>query len=150
MEIIILYKHVFIYFLCYVTFNSQGHIAAGNLRVEEPVHTSWSRFCTLNNWASASNYQLSNINRPGWDLSQRPQRLKASTLTATPPSPLYKHVAQVLYCSFSWLIYFLSLERVFLRVSTHLVSLKWWRNLKLKLYYIILLSPIWPWLLKRM
>ena len=26
------------------------------------MHTSWSRFWTVNHWASASNYQLSNIN----------------------------------------------------------------------------------------
>ena len=30
----------------------------GSLWVEEPVHTSWSTFCTVNNRASASNYQL--------------------------------------------------------------------------------------------
>ena len=47
-------------FLSYVMFNSQGHIVTGSLRVEEPVHTSWSIFCTVNHWASASNYQLSN------------------------------------------------------------------------------------------
>ena len=28
--------------------NSQGHIATGSLRMEEPVHTGWSRFCTVN------------------------------------------------------------------------------------------------------
>ena len=68
-------------------FNSQGHIAMGSLRVEEPVHTSWSRFCTVNHRALASNYQLSNMKRPARDSNQRPQRLEASTLTATPPSP---------------------------------------------------------------
>ena len=36
--------------------------------------------------ASAANYQISNIKRPGQDLNQWPQRLKASTLTATPLS----------------------------------------------------------------
>ena len=33
-----------------------------SLWVEEPVHTSWSRFCTVNHWASASYYQLFNMN----------------------------------------------------------------------------------------
>ena len=47
-------------FLFYVKFNSQGHIVTGSLQVEEPVHTSWSIFCTVNHRASASNYQLSN------------------------------------------------------------------------------------------
>ena len=42
----------------------QGHIAMGSLWVEEPVHTSWSRFCTVNHRASASNYQLSNMKCP--------------------------------------------------------------------------------------
>ena len=72
-----------IYFLFYVAFNSQGHIATGSLWVEEPVHTSWSRFCTVNHQASVSNNQLSNIKSPGPDSNWRPQRLKASTLTAT-------------------------------------------------------------------
>ena len=88
------YKAVFykllqglIYLSFYVTFNSQGHIATGSLRVEERVHTSWSRFCTVNHWASASNYQLSNMKCPAQDSNRRPQRLEASTLTATPPSP---------------------------------------------------------------
>ena len=47
-------------FIFYVTFNSEGHIATGSLRVEESVHTSWSEFCTVNHRASASNYQLDN------------------------------------------------------------------------------------------
>ena len=38
------YFLTFIYFLFYVAFISQGHIKMGSLRVEEPVHTSWSRF----------------------------------------------------------------------------------------------------------
>ena len=29
-------------------FGSQGHIATGSLRVEEPVDISWSRFSTVN------------------------------------------------------------------------------------------------------
>ena len=37
----------------------------GSLRMEEPVHTSWSRFCIVNHRASASNYQLSNLKVPG-------------------------------------------------------------------------------------
>ena len=78
---------IWIYFLFYVAFNSQGHIAMGRLRVEEPVHISWSRFCTINHRASASNYQLSNMKYPVWDLNRLPPRLKASTLTAVPPSP---------------------------------------------------------------
>ena len=32
-------------------FNRKGHIATGSLRVEEPVHTSWSRFLHLRCWA---------------------------------------------------------------------------------------------------
>ena len=39
--------------------------AMGSLWVEEPVHTSWSRFCTVNHWALAGNYQLSNMKVPG-------------------------------------------------------------------------------------
>ena len=72
-----------------VTFNSQSHIATDSIRMEEPVHTSWSRFCTVNHRASASNYQLSNMKRPAGYSNRRPQRLEASTLTATPPSPLH-------------------------------------------------------------
>ena len=59
----------------------------GSLWVEEPVHTTWSRFCTVNHRASASNYQLSNMKYPGRDSKRQPQRFKASTLTATSPSP---------------------------------------------------------------
>ena len=55
----------------------------GSLQVEELVHTSWSRFWTINHRASTSNHQLSNMKRPGRDLNRRPQRLKASTLTST-------------------------------------------------------------------
>ena len=54
----------------------------GSLQVEET-----SAYCTVNHWASASNYQLSNIKRPARDSNRRPQRLEARTLTATPPSP---------------------------------------------------------------
>ena len=43
----------------------QGHIVTGSLRVEEPVHTSWLGFCTVNHRASASNYQFSNMEVPG-------------------------------------------------------------------------------------
>ena len=82
-------------FLFYVTFNSQGHIARGSLWVEEPMHTNWSRFCTVNHRASASNCQLSNMKCPGRDLNQSPQRLKASTLTATSLSPLLNAVEEV-------------------------------------------------------
>ena len=46
----------------------------GSLRMEEPVHASWSRFCTVNYQASASNRDSN--------------RLKVRNLTATPPSPL--------------------------------------------------------------
>ena len=60
----------------------------GSLRVEEPVHTSWSRFCTVNHRASASNYQLSHMKCPARDSNWRPQRFEASTLTTTQPSPL--------------------------------------------------------------
>ena len=62
--------------------NSQGHIAAGSLQVEEP-----SAYCTVNHRASASNYQLSNMKGPAPDSNRWPQRLEARTLTATPPSP---------------------------------------------------------------
>ena len=51
------------------------------------MHSSWSRFCTVNHRASASNYQLSNTKNPGQDSNWQRQRLKVSTLTATPPSP---------------------------------------------------------------
>ena len=74
-------------FLCYVTLHSQGHITMGSLWVEEPVHTSWSRFCTVDHWASPSNHQFPNMKCPGRDSNRHPQRLKASTLTASPPSP---------------------------------------------------------------
>ena len=77
-----------IYLLLYIAFNSHGHIAMGSLQVEAPVHTTWSRFCTVNHRALASNYQLSNIKHLGRDSTSRPHRLKASTLTPTPPSPL--------------------------------------------------------------
>ena len=60
----------------------------GSLRVEEPVSTSCSRLCTVNHWASASNYQLSNMKRPARDSNRQRQRLEASTLTATQLSPL--------------------------------------------------------------
>ena len=70
-------------------FNSQGHIMTSNLQVEEPVHTSWERLCTVNHRASGSNYQLSNMKCPGRDSNRQPQRLKANTLTATPSSPLF-------------------------------------------------------------
>ena len=42
----------------------KGHIAMGRLLVEEPMYTSWSRFCTVNHWASRSNYQVSKMKSP--------------------------------------------------------------------------------------
>ena len=75
------------YLLFYIVFNSQGHITRGSLQVEEPLYTSWSSFCTVNCRGSASNYQLSNMKHPGRDSNWRPQRLRASTLTPTSPSP---------------------------------------------------------------
>ena len=42
-------------------FNSQGHNAMCSLQVEEPVHTSWSKFCTVSHQALASKYQRSNV-----------------------------------------------------------------------------------------
>ena len=69
--------------LLYVAFNRQGHIATGSLQVEET-----SAYCTVNHQASASNYQLSNMKHPARDSNQRPERLEAITLTATPPSLL--------------------------------------------------------------
>ena len=74
---------LFIYLLLYVAFNSQGHIATGNLQVEET-----SAYCTVNHQASRSNYQLSNMKRPARDSNRRPQRLEARTQTTTPLSPL--------------------------------------------------------------
>ena len=59
----------------------------GSLQVEEPVHTSWSRLCTVNHRASVSNYQLCNMKCPSRDSNWPPQRLKVSTVTAKPPSP---------------------------------------------------------------
>ena len=47
---------LFIYLLLYVAFNSQVHIVTGSLPVEEA-----SAYCVVNNQASASNYQLSNM-----------------------------------------------------------------------------------------
>ena len=84
-----LYRFRFI-FLFYVVFNRrrQGHVATGSFTGwRKPVHTSRPRFCTVNHGASASNYQLSNMKCPGRDSNRPPQRLKASTLTATPTSP---------------------------------------------------------------
>ena len=49
------------FFLFYVDFNSHSHIVTGSLRVEKPVHTSWSRLSTLNCRAFASNCQYSNM-----------------------------------------------------------------------------------------
>ena len=72
-----------VYLLFYVAFNSQGHIAMGSLQMEET-----SAYCTVNQRASAGNYQLSTIKRPAPDSNRRPQRLEARTLTATPPNPL--------------------------------------------------------------
>ena len=69
-----------------VMFNSQGDIATGSLRLEEPVHTSWSRFCTVNHRASASNYQVSNMKSPARDLNQQSQRLEVSSPLSTPPT----------------------------------------------------------------
>ena len=65
----------------------QGHIATGSLLLEEPVHASWSRFCIVKHQALRGNYRLSNMKCPGGDSNQRPQRLKASSQTATPSSP---------------------------------------------------------------
>ena len=59
-------------------------------RRRKPVHTSWSRFCTANHWASASNYQHSNMKCPVRDSNQQPQRLKHSNrCTTEPPSHVY-------------------------------------------------------------
>ena len=77
-----------LYFLFYFGFNSQAHIVTGSVRVEEPVHTSWSSFCTVNHQAPASNYQLSNMKSPGQDSNRRPQRLNVSAVTATAQNSL--------------------------------------------------------------
>ena len=63
---------LFIYLLFYVAFNSQGHIATGSLQVEET-----SAYWTVNQRASASNYQLFNMKRPARDSNRRPQRLSS-------------------------------------------------------------------------
>ena len=44
----------------------------GILWVEEPVYTSWSRFCTVNHRALASNYQLFNMKCQDQGLNQAP------------------------------------------------------------------------------
>ena len=78
----------FRFIFCFTSHSTaRCHIAMGRLRVEEPVHTSWSRFCTVNHRASASNYQLSNMKHPGRDSNRQPQRLKVSTLTTISLSP---------------------------------------------------------------
>ena len=88
---------LFIYFFfCYFTSRSTARVIFGRGSFtgwRKPVHTSWcvSTFCTVNRRASASNYQLSNMKCTGRDSNRRPQRLKASTLTATPPSPHPPH-----------------------------------------------------------
>ena len=56
------YRFRFI-FLFHIAFNRQCHIVPDSLR----VHMGWSRFGTVNHWASASNYQLSNMKHPGCD-----------------------------------------------------------------------------------
>ena len=55
------------------------------LQVEET-----SAYCTVNHWASAGNYQLSNMKRLARHSNRWRQRLEARTLTATPPSPLFQ------------------------------------------------------------
>ena len=87
MYVLLFFQMIWIYFLFYIAFNGQGHIATGSLLVEEPVHTSCSRCCTVNHQASASNYQLSSMKHPALDSNRRHQRLKMITLTATPPTP---------------------------------------------------------------
>ena len=42
-NILLKFRYIFCFTWCS---NSQAHIAMGNLWVEEPVHTSWSRFYT--------------------------------------------------------------------------------------------------------
>ena len=79
-------------FLFYVAFNSQGHTAMGSLRVEEPVHTSWSRFSTVNHQASTSNYQLSNMKCRGWDkkpVSSGVEGKHSNHYTTEPPISLF-------------------------------------------------------------
>ena len=61
----------------------------GPLWVEEPVHTSWSTFCTVNHRALVSNYQLSNMKCPGRDSNRRPQRLKTSTLISLSKTTMF-------------------------------------------------------------
>ena len=99
------HSYIYLIICCfYVKFNSQGHIATGSLQVGET-----SAYCTVNHWASASNYQLSNIKRPARDSNRRPQRLEARTLTTTPPSPLahiYKETNEVRHEYFNYKGYF--------------------------------------------
>ena len=82
-------------FVVLCLFNRQSDNAMGSLQVEEPVHTSWSRFCTVNHRALAINYQLSSMKCLGQDLNRRPQRLKVSTLTARLPSPLSRELGYI-------------------------------------------------------
>ena len=90
-------------FICCFTSRSTARVILRQvvLQVEEQVHTSWSRFCTVNYRESASTCQLSNMKRPAQDSNLRPQRLEASTLTATPPSPHMVSEIQPRQTSFS-------------------------------------------------
>ena len=63
-------------FVCFTLCSTARVILQGSLREEESVHTSWSRFCTVNHRAWPSNYQFSNMKCPGRGSNRRPQRLK--------------------------------------------------------------------------
>ena len=64
------------------------------------MHTTWSRFCTVNHQALASNYQPSNMKYPGQDLYRQPQRLKASDINLEVAGC---HVSVITYLLVQWL-----------------------------------------------
>ena len=66
-----------------LSFNGQDHIATVSLQVEET-----SAYCTVNHWASASNYQLSNMKRQARYSNRRPQRLEEKTVPLHHRAPL--------------------------------------------------------------
>ena len=70
----------------------------GSLQLEEPVHTSWSRFYTVNYRALAGNYQISNMKRPGRDSNWQPQEVEwnhSNRYTTEPPDSALKNLLQV-------------------------------------------------------
>ena len=70
----------------------------GSLQVEEPVHATWSRFCTVNHQASARNYQLSNMKWPGFKPATSEVEGEHSNHYTTEPMQFLLEVS--LQCSF--------------------------------------------------